>query len=457
MKTLNELFTVKIKDNQLTAEIWYNEKAEVDLEEVRFTKEQLKDFLKEKQVTFGFIENNLEKVVESTSVDDFPIQVARGIPQKNGENGDIKYELELNPTIERTERVDFREVMKIPSVKAGEKLATLIPPTKGNPGTTVRGTSIKPKPGKPYLMRPGRNVRFNQDDQSFYATENGEVHVSNNRIHVHNVYEINSDITMKIGNIDFVGNVVIRGNVPSGFTIKAAGDIKIFGIVEAATIIAGGSVYISEGIAGLKTGSIEAKEDVQIGYINQANVYARGSIYVDHSILHSQCVAENDIICHKGNIIGGSTSAGNKIEVRDLGNRMHTKTYITFGVDQQLASEISRLEKEQATLKENIKKLNVLEQKLTANKENNDPKTRITLLRLKNSKVKAEEQIEELEDEISRINATIGNIELARLHVRGTVYPNVIVAFGKYQRTMNKEYDHVLIRIDQNEIVISPY
>src|SRR5699024_1851320 len=112
-----------------------------------------------------------------------------------------------------------------------------------------------------------------------------------NILHVHNVYEVHEDISLKVGNIDFLGNVVIRGDVPTGFTVKATGDVKVFGIVEAATIEVGGSIYISEGMAGLKTGTLIAKEDVYIGYINQGNVEAQNNIYVDNSILHSICNA----------------------------------------------------------------------------------------------------------------------------------------------------------------------
>ncbi len=73
---------------------------------------------------------------------------------------------------------------------------------------------------------------------NIYANVNGQVSIIDNRIHVLDVYEVNESISMKIGNIDFPGKIVIRGDVPTGFTIKAEGDISIFGLVEAATIIA---------------------------------------------------------------------------------------------------------------------------------------------------------------------------------------------------------------------------
>src|SRR5699024_76532 len=98
---------------------------------------------------------------------------------------------------------------------------------------------------------------------------------------------------------------VIRGDVPSGFTIKASGDIKVFGLVEAATLQAGGSVYVSEGIVGKKKGIVTAGNDIYIGYVNQGILEAKHGIYVEQSILHSKCKAQTEIFCMKGNVIGG--------------------------------------------------------------------------------------------------------------------------------------------------------
>src|SRR5699024_4183831 len=122
------------------------------------------------------------------------------------------------------------------------------------------------------------------------------------------------------------------------------------------------------------------------------------SLFVENSILHSECVAENDIVCDRGNVIGGSVSAGGKIAAKDFGNRMHTKSFVTFGVDQQLMNELTKLEKERDGLVDNIKKLHVPQEKLEESKVETSAKTRVTLLRLKNSLVKSEEQLGEVEE-----------------------------------------------------------
>src|SRR5699024_3357382 len=328
MIDIDNMFKITIKKNQMKAEIWYNEENIAHIEKSVISEAELDRFLQKNNIVYGIIEENKQRLLTEKSPDAFPILIAQGKGKADGKDGKIVYEMDMSTDVDRSDGWDFREVMRIPTVKRGEKLATLIPPEKGTNGKTVTGKTIFAKAGKPYVMRVGKNVVFNDKDQSYYAVEEGQASVSGNSIRVDSVFEVPEDVSMKTGNIDFVGTIIIRGDVPTGFTIKATGDIKVFGLVEAATIIAEGSVFISEGIAGLKTGTIEAGKDVQVGYINQGIVSAGRSIFAENSILHSECTAKENIICQRGNVIGGTLTAGQLIEVKDAGNRMKTANRI---------------------------------------------------------------------------------------------------------------------------------
>lgn len=454
MKDLNELFQIKISSNEMCAEIRYNHDSIEHLDRLTISEKDLDVFLKKNNVLFGIDEVNKNKILTARSPDIFPIVIARGKEQKSGEDGKVINKLDMSTDVDRSEGWDFREVMRIPTVKKGEKLATLIPPTKGENGMTVRGRELPAKPGKPKLIKAGKNVIFNKKDQSFYANAEGQASFREKLIFVDTVYEVFGDISMKTGNIDFVGSVIIRGDVPTGFTIKAAGDIKIFGLVEAATIIAEGSVFVSEGIAGLKTGSIQAGEDVQIGYINQGNVTAGNSIFVENSILHSECTAEENIICQKGNIIGGNLTAGKLIKVKDIGNRMNTYTKLLFNTEKQ-SEDLMSLEAKKANLNENLNKLQLLQRKLTESKEES-VKQKITILKLRNSYNKTKEHLELINEQIASINLQLENNEQACLKVKGIMYPNVVISFGKYERKFSKKHENIHVKLDKNDIVITP-
>src|SRR5690625_3919036 len=413
------------------------------------------ELLKDNKITYGIKHEQIRKIVQNPSIELFPIVIAEGKEKIDGNNGQIVYEFDLSTEVDRSKGWDFREVMKIPTIQKGDKLAKIIPPTEGTDGKTVFNTIIRAKRSESVKLRAGQNVIYDENEETFYAAADGQVSISTNKINIFTLYEVREDISLKIGNIDFIGSVHIYGDVPSGFTVKAAGDIKIFGLVEAASIIAEGSIYITEGMAGLKTGCIEANENVYIGYVNQGNITAGNSIIVDNSILHSECTALNDIVCHRGNVIGGKLSAGRSIKVNNVGNRMNSETILLFEHKKKLEYELEKLEAEKKSLQENIKKMDFLIHKIKNNLSvKEDAKTRVTLLKLRSSHQKSTEQLEDVKDRLFRINYKLAEIDQSKLHVQGTIYPNVTVGFGKYKRRITSEYHKVLIKLNKNEIDI---
>lgn len=73
----------------------------------------------------------------------------------------------------------------------------------------------------------------------------GHVILENDKIFVSNVLEL-VNVDNSTGDIDYEGDVVVKGNVLAGFTVKATGDITVSGIVEGATVIAGEILHLTE-------------------------------------------------------------------------------------------------------------------------------------------------------------------------------------------------------------------
>lgn len=293
-----------------------------------------------------------------------------------------------------------------------------------------------------------------EEDLSYYATIEGQINITEQLIQVYNVFEVSEDLSMKQGNLDFVGSIVIKGDVPSGYTVKAKGDISIFGMVEAATIIAEGSVYISEGLSGLKKGFINAGENLRFGYINQGTVYAGRDLYAENSILYSNITAKQQIFCQRGNIIGGSISAGKLVEAKDIGNRLGTKTEIIFGVNKTVADREKKLLAEKEELQATLSKLKTIEKKMVDQVNSNTAKAKITLLRIKNSYQKAADQLQEAEETLEQLTAEIGSEHESLLIIRGHAYPNVIITFGKFKRKIERIQQYIKMKLENNEIVM---
>ncbi|MGY0691584.1 DUF342 domain-containing protein [Virgibacillus sp. FSP13] len=454
MGDLQDYFYIKTTTDRMMAELYRTDGLEdIDL---NWTENSWRDFFNKHKILQGILEDSIQSLATRIDDIDFPIMIAKGVPAQHGKDGEIKYDFNLNPEFDKSAEWNFRDVMRIPSVQKGQRLATVYMPTEGTNGIDVYGNEVQAQPGKPVSFKSGENVVYNKQDHSFYAAEDGQVSVDSCYIMVHNVYQVNESLSMKDGNLDFVGSIVINGDVPTGYTVKAKGDIKIFGMVEAATLIAGGSIFISGGIAGLQKGIVEADGSIHAGYINQGIVHAGNDLFVESSILHSECTARNNIYCQKGNIIGGELSAGKLMEAKDIGNRMSTKTEIVFGLDKPIAEKEKKLLKEKEELLASLEKLTILGNKLANQDDKKNPKIRITKLKQRHSYNQTAERLAEVDEELHQLNAQIGKEQEAKLMVCGQLYSNVMIAFGKYKRKIDTTNQHVQVKLVSNEITIQP-
>src|SRR5690606_477889 len=136
-----------------------------------------------------------------------------------------------------------------------------------------------------------------------------------------------------------------RGNVLTGFRVRTAGDIRVYGGVEGAELESDGSIEISGGIIANNKGYVRAKRHVKCSFIQEANVFAGENIIVTQSIMHSHVRAGSTVSCtgSKGLIVGGVTQAGDRVVARMIGNSMSTATVIEVGVHPELRQELAEL------------------------------------------------------------------------------------------------------------------
>lgn len=449
LSSLDEFFQVTLSNDKMTAQI----DCSTSYEELQFQVEDILLFLNEKNITHGIDHEKIELLLKNLPMKEFPITVANGSAPIYGEDGQFFMESEKSSTTSKSQARHFREFMHIPSVQQGERIAQITLPTKGKPGKNVLGQAVRALPGKRVNIKPGLNVVFNKEDLSFYAATEGLVSIRNKRIDINPIYEVNETLSMKTGNIDFVGSVIIRGDVPTGYTVKAGGDVKVFGIVEAGNVIAKGSVYVSEGFSGLKKGKIIAGENLEIGYINQGIVEAGNSILVDSSIIHSECKAGNKLSSRNGSIIGGTHFAGKKVEAKDIGNRLNTVTEIRLGKSNTDLAEEEKLIKRKVELESMLEKIKLVGEKLKSSQHLDDSKRKITLLRQRNSQKQIQEQLDEINQKIETANKLFenGEIELIALNC---LYSNTIIQIGKYKRKIENERRNIRVILEQNEIVL---
>jgi len=203
----------------------------------------------------------------------------------------------------------------------------------------------------------GENVTIPQEDPHIIvSTTNGYVKVENNRIEVHDTLIIDGDVNFKTGNLTFIGKIIVRGSVFSGFSVKAK-QLIVEGSIENARIDIDEDLIVRGGIIACQNQGVYCGGTVLTKYIENSRIEARGNIFIEKSSLHSQLTTNGSIIfLHEpGVIVGGSCQVKNSIYAKIIGAKWATPTKISLGVDPFLIQKSLKLEEAISAKQEELK------------------------------------------------------------------------------------------------------
>lgn len=460
-KSLN----VVLSDDKCTAYLeYYNEE-----EGFSCTTEELEQFVESKGIKHGLLREALLVFVNNPSayLKD-KCKIAEGVSPVQGIDGYIQVligkedDSEQRPLEAEDGKVDYKELIRLDNVRSGQIIAKRIDPVDGVPGKAVTGEEIPFRPGKEARFKIGKNVVVSPDGSAMYAAIDGLVsRTDGNKLNVFPVYEVNGDVDYKHGNIDFVGNVVIRGNVLTGFKVKAAGDIRVVGGVEGAELEAGGSIEITGGIIGYNKGLIHAGHHVKCTFIQDGNVDAGEDVLVSQSIMHSNVRAGHAVICAgtKGLIVGGSIQAGEHVSARVVGNTMSTVTSIEVGVLPRLRNEMNELRKEireqMDSLDKTKKALTLLDQLAAAGQLT--PDKMAMRIKLNSTHKSALHQSEEMKMRILEIEKVLEDTSRARVDILKMIYGGSKIVIGRYTKFIKDPVSRMSFYYQDGDITMVPY
>ncbi len=462
---LDSFLSVTFSDDKSVAYIQFSKREEG----FKCTEDELMLFLRTHQVQYGIERDIISRIASHPEEYMFNrTPVAMGEQPVSGTDGYIEYafklreEREQKPLETEDGKVDYKELLNLNNVKKGQPIAKRMPPQPGKPGTSVTGEIIPFKPGKEAYFKVGKNVVLDAEQTSMYAAIDGLIATTDKgKINVFPVYEVNGDVDYSVGNIDFVGTVVIRGNVLTGFRVKAAGDIRVVGGVEGAELDADGSIEITSGIIGYNKGYVRAGRNVKSSFIQDGTVVAGEDVIVSQSIMHSNIRAGKNVICNgtKGLIVGGSIQAGERVTARTIGNSMSTMTSIEVGVQPELRNELTDLRGQTKQFKEALDKtekaLTLLNQLASTGQLTPDK----VALRVKLNATQKSTQREQAaaRERILEIEKTLEDTVKARVDIIKMVYGGSKIVIGRYTRFIKDPAERVSFYYHDGDITMAPY
>jgi len=368
--------------------------------------------------------------------------IARGTPHRDGTDAVFTYYFNTKPSYQPMENedgtVDFHKLNFVNNVQEGDVLVTLVPADLGDHGKDVTGRDLPPKKIADRRILAGKNTRLEEEGKKLVATMSGHVVLDiDNKVVVSNVLEIAGDIDTSTGDINYEGNVIIKGNVNTGYRVEATGNIEIDGVVEGATIIAGGDIVLRRGIQGMNKGYLKAGGNLMTKFIENASVVVRGKIE-SGSILHSDVISKSEICVRgrKGLLVGGSVRANVLIEAQSIGSNMGSNTKVSVGIDAEVQDKIRKLTEELKGLQaEEYRTRQLLELLKAKQKQGTLTKEHVAALpRTIQHYTELKERIESIDNEIVEDSLNIDDsIENARIVVRDRIYSGVTISIaGEY-------------------------
>ncbi|MBW7875201.1 MAG: DUF342 domain-containing protein [Candidatus Cloacimonetes bacterium] len=415
------------------------------LEEKYHDLKEIEEELNRKKIVYGLDSARLKELVDTVNGTGKPCLgevIAKGTPSIDGENGKIRFfvqtGLEKHLAEDEDGKVDYKQLFEIPSVRANELLAEVTDPTPATDGFNVYGARLRGKSGKAIKASPGKGCRYDEETRRFYAEIDGQLIVKASKISVLPIFVVPEDVDLSTGNVQFVGSVLIGGNVTSGFTVIAEGDVRIKGLVEAATIKAGGTVAIQKGVVANDKGYIQAGQDFYAKFLSAADVTAEGNVFVEDTIMNSRVTSSGKVTVskHKGSIVGGEVSATNGIDCLNLGSDMGVNTTVMVGeqflMRKKLVEVTELLEKQNAQIKSLTQSQTVFSG-MDENDPKLNPKQRVAIQQLKQSIEDLKKRISENEKIKESVVEALNRNCLAKVNVRNIANSNLKIVVGNTQ------------------------
>jgi len=236
----------------------------------KYTITEIKEILKQNKITEGIIYRNLIEACVTGANEN--VLIAKGIPVIDDTSSEVKilFDLGKKNIIDENskENIDYKNIYSISNIEESQVLAEIISGEIGQDGKNVCGEILKKKTvrNRPIKIGEGCIIQGNK----IIATKTGRPASKNGVISVNSMYKI-KDVDMKSGNVYFVGDVNISGNVKEGMTVKSGHLLTIGKNVDVSTIIAGGGINIRGNVikSTILTGQIDMDKKIYLEKLNE--------------------------------------------------------------------------------------------------------------------------------------------------------------------------------------------
>jgi uncharacterized protein (DUF342 family) len=425
----------------------------------------LKTAIDKAGVCYGINEDILLEIAEN-KVYDTELTIAEYTSPQNGTNGSITYHfdkfVDALPMENEEGYVDYRELGRIRSIIQGTVIANITLPIEGIPGKDVLGREIAPQPTKKAAFAVGIGTVLSVDGLTLSAAFDGHLVYEKNAFTVKRELNIKADIDFNTGNIEFLSDINIYGNVGEGFkVISTGGNVTIQGgVFSGALIKAAGNITLNQVANHCE---VRAGGDITANFCEYCDIFADGNITATTLMI---C----DVYCggilttkgsNRGGIIGGSITVLAGVSIgNNIGSPNYPTTAISLGDNSVLNAERDKLllrnEKYDNEIIDLTMIINYLYDQRKTGKRLLPEKEELLGLSIK-KRILCKRHIMMIKNRIEEIENLLTNRQNLKFDVVGTIYPKTKININTVRFETTGEWKNVTVYVDEfNEVHYTP-
>lgn len=432
-------------------------------------REVLGEALKKSKVAYGLIEEVLEDLLSTERANSlrntsnvYCTLIAYGEEHEHGVDAVlevlIKDASDRRPIKDDHGRVHYLEKGDFPHIEENEPMLRRHPPTKGKPGMSVNGKTIRAKDGKDIQFRlKDASVKVSDDDENLLVAAIAGMPVLYDKgAQVEQTLKI-ENVDLSTGHVRYRGSIEIKGDVRDGMQVVATGDIKIAGGVDAAFIKAGGHIEVIGGAIGhqnaefmTEKAALKAEYSIKARFAHEAIMEAGHEIIISNQVMHSQLTSGSFIqVLGKGQVVGGSMKAVDYIEISTSGAVAYSETLFEVG-------ECAELQAQYTALLAMLNKIDDRKYKLIELARQVRKKGRAEIAKMKDKLIAAKEKIQldarELNTALSTVEEQLKRFYAAKVIVNRRAYPGTKVTLAGSELDVNRELDKITFYLQDGQV-----
>ncbi len=450
----NGLIIVEMDEDAMLAAITLR----TDGREASLSLDQIHEALAQMQIVRGIDEERIGELLAGFQNEGAPVEqeiVARGEEPAEGQDASLSYPTLARLPRELTESGDPTRITKynIVNVREGETAAVYHPIKDGTAGWTVDGRSIPVSQPADPTPKPGQNLRW--EDRNLVATLDGRLIIEERQLMVMPVIEFDKDLTLVFGDIDFVGRIVVNGNVEAGLRISCEKGMEVRGSIIGSSIDIDGDLVVGNGIVGSDETSIEVRGNLEVVFVENADLRVHGTANIRDSFVTSRliCAERIDLTGGRGHMVSGLLAARDEIRVRTVGIPLGTRAKLCVGKDPLVAERQMELKRFISQLEGSLERVRELDARMgpmTRVYQKLSPEKQEEIELLLEQLDRMETQMRDARAELAEVEARLKPNHDASITILDSIYADAVIDFPVDVTKVSNSLKGVTYRFNDN-------